>query len=99
MNVRRIPPVDDEVIEAFNYYNAIDPKLAERLTQELEACIRRIVHFPQGWKLIAPNLRQCVVKGFPYVVIYTAQDMDIVIIAFANTHRRPSYWRDRLAQA
>jgi plasmid stabilization system protein ParE len=97
MKVRRIPPVDDEVIEAFRYYKAIEPKLAERLTDELEACVRRIVHFPLGWKLIAPNLRQCIVKGFPYVVSYTVQGDEITVIAFANTHRRPAYWRERLS--
>lgn len=68
MNVRRIPPVDIEVVEALHYYRAIEPKLAERLTAEFEACIARIV-----------------------------QAEDIVIIAFASTHRRPGYWRDRLA--
>ncbi len=48
MKVRRIPPVDVEVIEALHYYRAIEPKLAQRLTTEFEACIARIVHFPLG---------------------------------------------------
>jgi toxin ParE2 len=98
MKVRRIPPVDVEVIEALHYYRAIEPKLAERLTAEFEACIARIVHFPFGWKLVAPELRQCIVKAFPYVILYTVQAEDVVIIAFANTHRRPGYWRDRLTK-
>ena len=81
MKVSRLPPVDDEVIEALHYYRAIEVRLGLRLVQEFEATIQRIVHFPKGWKSIGPNLRQCTVK---------------VIIAFANTHRRPDYWRDRI---
>ncbi len=96
MNVRRLPGVDEEVIEALYYYRAIEFRLGSRLVEEFEAVIRRIVHFPKGWKPIAPNLRQCGLKGFPYVVIYTEDDEEIVVVAFANTHRRPGYWRDRL---
>lgn len=96
MKVQYLPPVNSEAIEAVRYYKAIDPKLAVRLTQEFEAAVSRIAHFPQGWKPLGENLRQCTLKGFPYVVIYAVRDDDIVIVAFANTHRHPHYWRDRL---
>ena len=96
MKVSRLPPVDDEVIEALHYYRAIEARLGLRLVQEFEATIQRIVHFPKGWKPIGSNLRQCTVKGFPYIVVYSESEAEIVIIAFANTHRRPGYWRDRV---
>jgi plasmid stabilization system protein ParE len=97
MKVRRLPPVDFEATEAAQYYKAIDPKLSERLIKEFEASIQRILRFPHGWKPIDADLRQCVVKGFPYVAIYSVRGEEIIIVAFANTHRRPGYWRNRLA--
>lgn len=97
MKVRRLPPADIEAVEAAQYYKAIDPKLSERLIKEFEASIERIKRFPLGWKPIDHDLRQCVVKGFPYVVIYAVRGNEIIVIAFANTHRRPGYWRDRIA--
>jgi plasmid stabilization system protein ParE len=96
MKVRRLQTVDAEAIEATRYYKAIDPKLSERLIKEFEASIERIQRFPNGWKPIDANLRQCVVRGFPYVVIYTVRGEEIIVVAFANTHRRPGYWRNRL---
>lgn len=96
MKVYRLPPVDDEFIEAVYYYRAIETRLGERLIQEFEVVIQRIVHFPQGSRLIAPNLRQCALKAFPFVVIYALQENQITVVAFANTHRRPDYWRQRL---
>ncbi len=96
MKVRRLHAVDVEAIEAAQYYKAIDPKLSERLIKEFEASIMRIQRFPLGWKPIDPDLRQCVVKGFPYVVIYAFRHDEIIVVAFANTHRRPGYWRGRL---
>ena len=96
MKVRRLPPVDDEVIEAFQYYRAIDRTLSERLTTELETLVLRIVHFPQSGRPLQGGLRQCALKVFPFVLVYQVYADEIVIIAFANTHRRPGYWRDRL---
>ena len=59
MKVRRLWPVDDEVIEAVQYYRAIDPKLSDRLIAELEATVLRLVHFPESGRPLANDLRQC----------------------------------------
>ena len=96
MKVYRLPPVDAEFIEAVFYYRGAESGLGERLVREFEAVIQRIVHFPQGSRLIAPNLRQCAPRAFSYVVIYPLQENQITVVAFANTHRRPDYWRERL---
>ena len=96
-SVRRLASVDEEVVEALHYYRAIDFHLGLRLVQEFEEAIQRIVHFPQGWKEVGKDIRRCGLKKFPFVVIYRYRDDEIVIIAFANTHRRPSYWRDRIS--
>lgn len=96
MKLRRLPAVDAEAIEAVQYYSAIDPKLGERLIKEFEASLDRIQRFPSGWRPIDSELRQCVVKGFPYVVIYALRGEEIIVVALANTHRRPRYWRNRL---
>ena len=96
MLIRRLPPVDAEALEAVRYYKTIDPKLGIRLVDEFEAALSRINHFPHGWKPITPKLRQCSLKGFPYVVIYTVTNDEIIIVALANTHRKPGYWRARI---
>jgi toxin ParE2 len=98
MKVRQLPAAEIEAVEAAQYYKAIDPKLSDRLTQEFEATLQRMIRFPQGWKPIGKNLRQCGIKGFPYVVIYAVFTDEIIVVAFANTHRRPGYWRSRLRQ-
>ena len=95
MLIRRLPPVDIEALEAVRYYKAIDPKLGIRLVDEFDAALARINLFPYGWKPISPKLRQCSLKVFPYVVIYAVTGDEIIIVALANTHRKPGYWKDR----
>jgi toxin ParE2 len=98
MKVRQLPAAEIEALEAAQYYKAIDPRLSDRLTLEFEASLQRMVRFPLGWKPIGDNLRQCGIKGFPYVVIYAVFADEIIVVAFANTHRRPGYWQSRLRQ-
>ena len=75
----------DEIDEALAYYQAIDQDLSSRLVRELEDSLQMILRFPLGWHPLSGGLRQRRVKSFPFV-----------IVAFANTHRRPDYWRDRV---
>ena len=86
-----------EVDEALAYYEAIDPHLSRRMVLEIDAALNRIQQFPEGWHPLAGDLRQLRLKSFPYVLVYSVAPGTIAIIAFANTHRRPGYWRDRLS--
>lgn len=86
----------DEVDEALAYYRAIDPPLSTRLVGEIEEALRLIQAMPLGWRPIDDALRQRRLKVFPYVFIYAVRADVIAVIAFAHTHRRPQYWRDRL---
>ncbi len=85
MKVRRLPLVDFEAKQAARYYKAFGPKLSEVLMHEVESSIQRILRFPKGWEPIDADLRQCVGKGFSYTVIYTFQDGEGIVAAFADT--------------
>jgi toxin ParE2 len=87
-----------EVDEALAYYRAIDPALSTRLVGEIEEALRLIQAMPLGWKPLEDDLRQRRLKVFPYVFIYAVRAEVIGIVAFAHTHRRPKYWRDRLVK-
>jgi toxin ParE2 len=85
-----------EIDEALAYYEEIDAALSSRLVRELEESLQMILRFPLGWRPLDEGLRQRRIKSFPYVVIYHVHGDIILVIAFANTHRRPGYWRDRI---
>lgn len=85
-----------EVNEALAYYKAIDPNLSKRMVREIDDALNLVQQFPEGWHPLGCGLRQLRLKSFPYVLVYTTDNDGIAIVAFANTHRRPGYWRDRL---
>ena len=85
-----------EIDEALAYYQAIDQDLSSRLVRELEDSLQMILRFPLGWHPLEGGLRQRRVKFLPFVIVYQPREDALVIIAFATTHRRPDYWRDRV---
>lgn len=41
-------------------------------------------------------LRRCLLRRFPYHVIFDCGEDEIVVIAVSHNRRRPLYWLDRL---
>lgn len=85
-----------ELDEAVEYYNSESPGLGDLFLLEALNAIRLIEHFPNAWHPFGNIARRCQLRRFPYGIIYQASDMEILIIALANLHRRPDYWQDRL---
>jgi len=61
----------------------------------VHATIERIIDFPSGWTPLDDTFHRCLVKQFPYALIYTVLDQVLIITAVMNLHRKPDYWRDR----
>jgi len=85
-----------ELDEAFEYYEIQQVKLGYRFINEVKSSIKRIINFPKAWQQITINTRRCLVKNFPYGVIYQILNDEILIVAIANLHRKPDYWNDRI---
>jgi len=62
---------------------------------EFDAAIRRISSYPKSYILIENELRRCLIKRFPYGILYGIDANAIIIIAVAHLHRKPNYWLAR----
>jgi plasmid stabilization system protein ParE len=96
MNVRLLEIAQRELDEAIEHYNGEEPGLGDAFLVETLAAIERIRRFPDGWHPMSLNLRRCLLRRFPYGLIYGRDGADVVIVAVAHTRRRPGYWRDRI---
>lgn len=81
--------------EAVRYYEAREPGLGFKLSEEVYSAIRRISEYPEAWSAMSPNTRRCLVNRFPFGVIFQVKSGMLFIISIANLHRRPGYWKDR----
>lgn len=95
MRVRLLAPAQIELDEAFAWYEKEHEGLGQHFIREVQDTLKRIVSFPESCRFIAPDLRRCIVKRFPYMVIYGHSEDQIVVVAIAHMHRKPMYWQDR----
>jgi len=96
LKVQFVFPADIELDEAIRYYDHQLPGLGFRFFQEVDAAIDRIRFMPEAWTKIGKRTRRCLIKSFPYAILYTIDTNEIIITAVANLHRDPKHFRDRI---
>ncbi len=97
MKSRFLQVAKTELDEAVNYYNRERPGLGYELLWEVFFAIDRIKQLPQAWPVFHEDARRCLVRRFPYGIIYLQEGDLILILAIAHLHREPDYWIDRLS--
>ena len=96
LEVKFLELAQQELDDAFDYYEYQQVDLGYRFVQEVYNTIGLIKTYPLAWSSISPNTRRCLVKTFPYGVIYQKREDMILVVAIANLHRKPNYWVERI---
>ena len=85
----------EELISTIEYYELQQSGLGLSFSEQVRATIDRIIDFPDGWTPLDSTFHRCLVKQFPYALIYAVVDQVVIITAVMNLHRKPDYWRNR----
>jgi len=96
LKVRLISPANLELDEAVRYYDHQLPGLDFRFVQETSVAIERIMLMPEAWTKVGQRTRRCMLKGFPYALLYVTEKEEILITAVAHLHRKPEHYKDRI---
>ncbi len=96
MKIRFLEIAQIELDEAIEYYNNEFPGLGVAFLDEVLSSLDRIGYFPEAWHPCSSRTRRCQTRRFPYGIIYQKRESEILIVAVANLHRKPDYWKDRV---
>jgi plasmid stabilization system protein ParE len=96
--IRFLQEAESELGDAIVYYEAQSTGLGTELALEVRGGLARIEEHPQAWQLLGKRVRRYRLNRFPYGLIYAELPSEIVILAVMHLHRRPDYWRGRMAQ-
>ena len=96
MKVRFISTANIELYETVRYYDHQLPGLGFRFFQEVDVTIKRIELMPEAWTKIGKVTRRCLIKGFPYALLYVIESDEILITAVAHLHRDPEHYMSRI---
>lgn len=95
MKVRFLEPARNELDDAVDWYEMEQSGLGRRFLTEIQAVLKRITIFPDICAVIAPGLRRCLTRKFPYMLVYGIEKETVIIVAVAHMHRVPLYWQGR----
>lgn len=88
---------EKELDEAFRFYESRRAGLGWEFREEIEHSTERILQSPDDFAIYEPpDIRECFVHRFPYVIFFADQSEEILILAVAHSSRSPGYWKRRL---
>jgi plasmid stabilization system protein ParE len=95
VSVRFLDAAHEELVEAHRFYDEAGAGVAHAFVVEVADAVSRIARYPNAWQILSGHWRRCLLRRFPYGLIYVQADHELLVVAVAHLHRRPNYWCDR----
>jgi plasmid stabilization system protein ParE len=99
MSIRRVryhQGAAADVKSAVAWYRKRSPKATADFVEELGRAVNTIRETPQRWPMGKSHTRRFLLWRFPFSIIYTEEENEIIIWAVAHASRRPEFWTARL---
>lgn len=85
-----------DVQAASRWYAEHAPRSVALFAAEIDRAVARIAAAPASWPQVSPRLRRCVVRRFPYLVLFRIQaDGSVLVAAVAHQRQDPTLWYRR----
>jgi plasmid stabilization system protein ParE len=66
------------------------------LVEELDVAMASIGERPGSFAAHLKGTRRCLLRRYPYLVVFRELDDQIQVVAIAHGRRRPGYWSRRV---
>lgn len=91
-----LPQAEAELLHEVEYYSNARTGTGIRFQAAVEASLERAARHPMGGAPSPRGTRSVLVKGFPFSVVYRANEAELLVVAIAPHRRRPGYWLPRI---
>ena len=89
------PEATEEIAEAAEWYEKRGAGLSAEFLRALDATIARVERNPLQYPRVHQEMRRALLRRFPYGVIFTVSDEEIVILACTHGKQHPRRWQRR----
>lgn len=97
MKYRILNAALDELEQASLYYESKSDGLGDEFLLEFKRTMRLIAHNPSIWRFIAPDHRKTSMDRFPYAIIYSANEEEMIeVVSVFHLKREPLSWLENL---
>lgn len=90
--------VFNDVDETLYWYKLHNEELAKEFYKNLIQAFYNILHNPKSYQKVHRDSRRCLVKKFPYSIIFNIDEVNlqIIIITVFHNSRNPKSWKERI---
>ncbi len=89
------PDADAEMVEAAEWYESQQEDLGKRFLASVQDALNRIELNPEIYPVVEGDVRRCLIKTFPFGVLFRIKPELIAVMAVMHLHRDPDYWKTR----
>lgn len=86
----------DEFAAGVSFYDSEYPGLGQEFAVEVRQLCRMIADSPAAGIELRPGVRRRILRRFPYSILYTLDNIGVLVIAVAHQSRKPGYWTRRV---
>jgi plasmid stabilization system protein ParE len=89
------PVARQEFSDAADWYDRQRGGLGDRFVDEILSFIDRICEQPTSFPVVKNDVRQAIVRKYPFSILYQILDNRVVVLAVFHSSRDPQTWQDR----
>lgn len=90
------PDAELEMNQAAAWYENQQKTLGRRFLTSIQDALNRIQLHPELYPIVEGGVRRCLLRTFPFGVLFRVTPGVFVVIAVMHLNRDPSYWRNRV---
>jgi plasmid stabilization system protein ParE len=95
LTVDYLPAARRDFDESFDWYMSQSPQSAARFASAVDAAVLAVASDPVRFAMVDKKHRGCLVRRFPFRIIFRVVENGVVIVAVAHAKRRTGYWKGR----
>jgi toxin ParE1/3/4 len=90
------PAAEADLQEAYAWYEERESGLGAEFVRCVDSCVENIARHPEMYPTVQQDVRQGVVRRFPYCVMYLVADDAVIVVAVFHAARDPKVWKRRV---
>jgi toxin ParE2 len=93
--VRFHPEDEQEYLSSLAWYKERSPAASFDFESEFQRAMSAIAETPNRWPIYFSPYRRYFLHQFPFAIVYSASQDEVLVLAVAHGHRKPGYGRKR----
>jgi len=95
VSVTFLPAAQAEYQGAVAWYRARSQQAADNFEAAVADAVQQIADNPQLYALIDDRHRRCILRRYPYSLVYRVEPAGVIVVAVVHSRRSSSHWQGR----